>query len=105
MFFCLVFWLVCSVGFFFFQAEDGIRDYKVTGVQTCALRSKAGNPVLATGENRTSSVALLTCCGVLDRPLVRTMTAHDPGVSRQFVVDRSNDGVDRLYRVVSGGSL
>src|SRR5256885_748830 len=27
------------VGFmvFFFQAEDGIRDYKVTGVQTCAL--------------------------------------------------------------------
>src|SRR6516162_10621432 len=36
--------LVCSTatwwrraGFFFFQAEDGIRDYKVTGVQTCAL--------------------------------------------------------------------
>src|SRR5256885_13004648 len=26
--------MVC---FFFFQAEDGIRDYKVTGVQTCAL--------------------------------------------------------------------
>src|ERR1039457_547379 len=22
---------------YFFQAEDGIRDYKVTGVQTCAL--------------------------------------------------------------------
>src|SRR5256885_11770478 len=32
--------------FFFFQAEDGIRDYKVTGVQTCALpiseRMRAG---------------------------------------------------------------
>src|SRR5215467_15949493 len=27
---------------FFFQAEDGIRDYKVTGVPTCAL------PILAT---------------------------------------------------------
>src|SRR5688500_10933574 len=26
-----------TVVFFFFQAEDGIRDYKVTGVQTCAL--------------------------------------------------------------------
>src|SRR5256885_752418 len=26
-----------STLFFFFQAEDGIRDYKVTGVQTCAL--------------------------------------------------------------------
>src|SRR5207237_9658450 len=24
-------------GFFFFQAEDGIRDSSVTGVQTCAL--------------------------------------------------------------------
>src|ERR1039457_5835172 len=23
--------------FFFFQAKEGIRDYKVTGVQTCAL--------------------------------------------------------------------
>src|SRR5690606_40169581 len=31
----------CSVAFcisfFFFQAEDGIRDFHVTGVQTCAL--------------------------------------------------------------------
>src|SRR5947207_10451348 len=26
-----------SLGFFFFQAEDGIRDHCVTGVQTCAL--------------------------------------------------------------------
>src|SRR6266850_5690194 len=26
-----------GIFFFFFQAEDGIRDYKVTGVQTCAL--------------------------------------------------------------------
>src|SRR5438046_1709667 len=30
------------VFFFFFQAEDGIRDWSVTGVQTCAL------PILAT---------------------------------------------------------
>ena len=32
--------LVCYVAvlrFFFFQAEDGIRDDLVTGVQTCAL--------------------------------------------------------------------
>src|SRR2546426_1054161 len=32
--------LVCF--FFFFQAEDGIRDYKVTGVQTCALPISPG---------------------------------------------------------------
>src|SRR5688500_19960925 len=28
---------ICSNLYFIFQAEDGIRDYKVTGVQTCAL--------------------------------------------------------------------
>src|SRR5690348_17630634 len=28
--------VICNV-FFFFQAEDGIRDGRVTGVQTCAL--------------------------------------------------------------------
>src|SRR5258708_8005412 len=29
--------MLCVSGFFFFQAEDGIRDDLVTGVQTCAL--------------------------------------------------------------------
>src|SRR2546426_4606810 len=29
--------IIMFLFFFFFQAEDGIRDYKVTGVQTCAL--------------------------------------------------------------------
>src|SRR5205823_11490874 len=33
----------CFVLFFFFQAEDGIRDKLVTGVQTCAL------PILVLG--------------------------------------------------------
>src|SRR5215475_15456315 len=35
----LVFRDVCKAEkiFFFFQAEDGIRDFHVTGVQTCAL--------------------------------------------------------------------
>src|SRR6266850_1749365 len=32
--------------FFFFQAEDGIRDYKVTGVQTCALPIYGAAPSL-----------------------------------------------------------
>src|SRR2546430_8729467 len=39
----------CCYLFFFFQAEDGIRDLTVTGVQTCALPiskySAAGDPV------------------------------------------------------------
>src|SRR5256884_2039624 len=36
LFFCLPHHFAC-VFFFFFQAEDGIRDVAVTGVQTCAL--------------------------------------------------------------------
>src|SRR2546430_11407275 len=31
--------------FFFFQAEDGIRDLTVTGVQTCALPISTGRPL------------------------------------------------------------
>src|SRR6266700_3011551 len=36
---CFIFeaWIVEGHFFFFFQAEDGIRDFHVTGVQTCAL--------------------------------------------------------------------
>src|SRR5207302_7010607 len=37
--------------FFFFQAEDGIRDFHVTGVQTCALRSPFSNIGLSLGED------------------------------------------------------
>src|SRR6266536_5403734 len=36
-----------SASFFFFQAEDGIRDPLVTGVQTCALPI---SPVLLTDD-------------------------------------------------------
>src|ERR1035437_4582816 len=47
---------MCCV-FFFFQAEDGIRDIGVTGVQTCALpicqaeRSRPGGVLLAEGSD------------------------------------------------------
>src|ERR1039457_2574209 len=45
--------------FFFFQAEDGIRDYKVTGVQTCALPIYQGRGGISrlselTGMSRTT---------------------------------------------------
>src|SRR5690348_17596892 len=36
-FFFFFFFLCFFFFFFFFQAEDGIRDGRVTGVQTCAL--------------------------------------------------------------------
>src|SRR2546426_10932977 len=43
--------------FFFFQAEDGIRDYKVTGVQTCALPIwlLIRNTTLRGGQHRRSA--------------------------------------------------
>src|SRR5215204_6632418 len=43
-------WLPC--GFFFFQAEDGIRDHCVTGVQTCAL------PIWSSGCERWSGLTV-----------------------------------------------
>src|SRR5690606_40145346 len=33
----VIIYYMLYVFFFFFQAEDGIRDFHVTGVQTCAL--------------------------------------------------------------------
>src|SRR2546425_7569120 len=44
-----------SLFFFFFQAEDGIRDKLVTGVQTCALpisRVRTSQPASATSAAR-----------------------------------------------------
>src|SRR3712207_6050825 len=43
--------------FFFFQAEDGIRDIGVTGVQTCAL------PIFRPPEERMELKC--TVCGIL----------------------------------------
>src|SRR5260370_4700194 len=48
----------CMMLFFFFQAEDGIRDSSVTGVQTCAL------PISRSGP--TACCALIQCCA--ERP-------------------------------------
>src|SRR2546426_7436289 len=49
---------------FFFQAEDGIRDYKVTGVQTCAL------PILAKGAH----FLLTSTSEIYGDPLVHPQT-------------------------------
>src|SRR2546430_16812147 len=49
--------------FFFFQAEDGIRDLTVTGVQTCALPISEGYLIddgVALGMRRLAIIDLLT---------------------------------------------
>src|SRR5207248_4058438 len=40
---------------FFFQAEDGIRDRTVTGVQTCALPISSGKNSAGTTSKKTSN--------------------------------------------------
>src|SRR5256886_120449 len=48
---------LCSRCFFFFQAEDGIRDLTVTGVQTCALpiSARRGRGTALAGGARVST--------------------------------------------------
>src|SRR5690606_16022137 len=63
------------LSFFFFQAEDGIRDFHVTGVQTCAL------PILSVGLFR---AALADAGAGRLRPAAVAVVA---GVRRMSVVD------------------
>src|SRR5205807_5853668 len=83
--------------FFFFQAEDGIRDYKVTGVQTCALPILAamGMPIdpaqlipalLAPGIERLGERLVRTFIGVWDSPEGR----HLVGLLRSVEIGRAS---------------
>src|SRR5256885_12068031 len=85
---------VSSICFFFFQAEDGIRDYKVTGVQTCALPILHADDFL---EERLGDVVT-----VEDRALAALLVVHDDleseasatrplGIGRRGAVARSEE--------------
>src|SRR2546421_4982696 len=60
--------------FFFFQAEDGIRDLIVTGVQTCAL------PICAS-----SAIVIASSCGGFT---LRSSCARAPSLDRAAVGSR-----------------
>src|SRR2546425_7880774 len=83
---------MCCV-FFFFQAEDGIRDKLVTGVQTCAL------PISARTANRCSSDHMtafpLAPSANAVRDTVRRLAAIHPGpyrvVSCYLKLERSEE--------------
>src|SRR5690348_17589928 len=64
--------------FFFFQAEDGIRDGRVTGVQTCAL------PISASHRERIARAAQLCHAPSVARAL---LSPAEPsyGRSRNYV--------------------
>src|SRR5688500_19966643 len=67
--------------FFFFQAEDGIRDYKVTGVQTCALpiftlKTEVIDDSASSSRKSPGDSRVLTGKNVTRSPAPRTMTAR-----------------------------
>src|SRR5438093_5813652 len=70
----------CSL-FFFFQAEDGIRDWSVTGVQTCAL------PISSAASGVRATVVVVTT-----KTVARTPEAAEADVDRF----RRELGVDQL---------
>src|SRR5256885_7619098 len=62
---------------FFFQAEDGIRDYKVTGVQTCALPILKGLDLRDRyAEGEISSHGLASAAGRLAADMERLLAPH-----------------------------
>src|SRR5206468_8998203 len=63
---------------FFFQAEDGIRDLIVTGVQTCALPICAILVVTHGGKMSSSVVVFLGNGDGTFRPPVAYKTGHSP---------------------------
>src|SRR5256885_11008216 len=74
--------------FFFFQAEDGIRDYKVTGVQTCALPIFLARDVGQVADGAAGHLGVLAADGgrhVLGRELVALQLGGiEPDAHRLF---------------------
>src|SRR5256884_6801182 len=83
--------IVMMVVFFFFQAEDGIRDVAVTGVQTCALpilRRRAA-PLLALEASARASATPADAefeAEELRRRLERALNALPPRTRAAFVL-------------------
>src|SRR5256885_5577688 len=70
--------------FFFFQAEDGIRDYKVTGVQTCAL------PIYVVPETFEASLMLVShVLMLLHVPVTRVVRAIGEIRNNRYAVLRN----------------
>src|SRR2546430_11056198 len=67
----------CIFIFFFFQAEDGIRDLTVTGVQTCALPILGSPEAEAMLRELDVPVADLPIVVVPGGPLLRNPSSHE----------------------------
>src|SRR5690606_40378360 len=94
------------VFFFFFQAEDGIRDFHVTGVQTCALPISGSN-------GKTTTKNLLRAILEAEAPTVAPEGSFNNQVgapismlrideaTRYLIVEMGASGVGEIARLVS----
>src|SRR5688500_13119792 len=82
------------LNFFLFQAEDGIRDYKVTGVQTCAL------PILAEAARAIGFTQVSASHEV--EPLVKLIGRGDTCVVDAYLSPVLRRYVDRVVAGVGG---
>src|SRR5690348_17778843 len=81
--------------YFFFQAEDGIRDGRVTGVQTCALPIWVGGA----GWDSSGSWRPQDSSGWL--VYLKQSDMNDPGPSKTFVfLDEREDSINDGYFIV-----
>src|SRR5437764_10205558 len=71
----------CSSCLFFFQAEDGIRDTSVTGVQTCAL------PISFSAHPAGNGLRFLATCSARDR--LGFLAPHSAGDRLGFLAAQS----------------
>src|SRR2546430_8131699 len=85
----------CSVRrhfFFFFQAEDGIRDLTVTGVQTCALPISSSALLIPRIRKRLSRLVSPPSSSTCDR---LTPNASRSASTRALLARPSSGGADR----------
>src|SRR5207245_6044142 len=76
---------LCLLGVFFFQAEDGIRDATVTGVQTCAL------PISG----------MATCGLIFLATLSLEYLFFTDNFSSAYVVSHSNRDLPAFYKIAA----
>src|SRR2546429_6634156 len=84
------------VSVFFFQAEDGIRDVAVTGVQTCALPISQGRLLPTQGASGEQRAAPKSACALHRRRVVPESelarhVARRPFPSRKYRATRSEE--------------
>src|SRR5437879_11449182 len=88
--------------FFFFQAEDGIRDTSVTGVQTCALpisRIDDGPDAFKTGETiKLSGIAMVGLSGL---KRIEYWLRPDTGTHGKLGEDRKSTRLNSSHRCIS----